>query len=171
MAAPAFPHMAPYDIPLFASFLLSDLGRAVQRWEFDVSVGPGVDPGPYMDPKVRDNVIYLTQVKIDAVGWVGQIPTIYEVKPDLSLTGFGQLIGYRWYYQQHTGIYAGIAGITDFMSAQYKILYDAFQIDVHQVKPATATDVYQATEIVRRMSGGVIKPTRLIWTGLTDLQP
>ncbi len=165
MARPAFPHMAPYDIPLFASFLLSDAARGYDRWEFDVSVGPGVDPGEFVDPALRDQAIYLTQVRIDAVGWAGQIPTIFEVKPSLSLTGFGQLLGYRWYYQQHTGIYAHLVGITDSIPRQYKILYDAHDIEVHVVKPATQVQIFQAVGRVKEMNGGEIRPTRLIWTG------
>lgn len=170
MPSPAFPHMAPYDIPLFATFLLSNLGQQFQRWDYDVSVGPGVEPRPGTDPKMRDNILYLTQAKIDAVGWAGQIPTIFEVKPDLSLTGFGQLIGYRWYYQQHTGIYANLAGITDFMSPQYRLLYDAFQIEVHTVAPATQAKIFEAVEYAKKLAGGNLKPTRLIWTGVVPPQ-
>lgn len=168
MPSPAFPHMAPYDIPLFAAFLNSEAGGIYERWEFDVSVGPGVDPGPFVDPKVRDNAIYLTQVKIDAVGWAGQIPTIFEVKPSLQLSGFGQLLGYRWYYQKHTGIYAHLAGITDFMPKQYKILYEAHEIDVYQVQPAGQGAVYRAVGRVKAMNGGDIRPTRLVWTDLVS---
>lgn len=164
MPPPAFPHMAPDDVPLFASFLLSDTGKQFQRWEFDVSVGPGIDPGPFVDPALRSNAIYLTQVKIDALGWVGQMPTIFEVKPEIQLSGFGQLIAYRWYYQQHTGIYAHIAAITDAMNVQYRVLYDAHQIDVHIVSPATKAVELQAVDIVKKMHGGNIKPTRLVWT-------
>lgn len=166
MPRPPFPHMAPYDIPLFASFILSDAANGYDRWEFDVAVGPGLDPGPFVDPALRENAIYLTQVRLDAVGWAGQIPTIFEVKPELSLTGFGQLLGYRWYFQQHTGIYPSLAGITDYMPYQYKILYDAHDIEVHQVKPAGQAGIFAAVEKVKRMSGGEIKPTRLIWTGI-----
>ena len=170
MPAPAFPHMAPYDTPLFASFLLGDAAKGYQRWEFDVSVGPGVDPGPFVDPKLRDNAIYLTQAKIDAVGWAGQIPTIFEVKPTLALSGFGQLLGYRWYFQQHTGIYANLAAITDSMNRQYRILFDAHDIEVHIVRPATQLQQFRAVEIVKKLFGGAIKPTRLVWTGELDLR-
>ena len=169
MAAPAFPHMAPYDIPLFASFLLSDEGSLYQRWDFDVSVGPGVDPGPFVDAKLRDNAIYLTQVKIDAVGWAGQIPTIFEVKPEMSITGFGQLIAYRWYFAQHTGIHAMLGAITDAMSPQYRILYDAFDIPVYTVSPANQTQIIQAKEKISRLYAGKITPTRLVWTGVRPL--
>jgi hypothetical protein len=124
-----------------------------------------------VDPKVRDNAIYLTQAKIDVVAWAGQIPTIFEVKPSLSLTGFGQLIGYAWYYAQHTGIQAYLAGITDFMSRQYRILYDAFDIPVHIVRPASQAEIFAAIEKVREMNGGEIKPTRLIWTGILPETP
>lgn len=166
MPRPAFPHMAPYDIPLFSSFLLSDAARGYQRWEFDVSVGPGVDPGPYVDPRVRDNAIYLTQAKIDAVGWAGQIPTIFEVKPEMSLTGFGQLLGYRWYLERHTGVQAYLAAITDFMSRQYRVLFDAHDIEVFIVQPASAARQFAAVERVRELNGGEIKPTRLVWTDI-----
>jgi len=171
MARPAFPHMAPYDIPLFASFLLSEEGRLYQRWEFDVSVGPGVDPGPFVDPKVRDNAIYLTQAKIDAVGWVGEIPRIFEVKPAISLSGFGQLLAYRWYFQQHTGTYAHLAAITDGLSAQYRPLFSAFDIDVHIVRPASQAQVFLAVERAKELNGGELRPTRLVWTGETDMLP
>ena len=163
MPAPAFPHMAPYDIPLFCAFMLSPAADGYQRWEFDVSVGPGVDPGPYVDPKVRDNAIYLTQAKIDAVGWAGTIPTIFEVKPELSLAGFGQLLGYRWYLERHLGVQAYLAGITDFMSPQYRVLFEANDIEVFVVRPASAAQQLAAVEKVKRMSGGIIRPTRLVW--------
>jgi hypothetical protein len=155
--------MMPGDIPLFASFLLSDAGRIYDRWEFDVSVGPGVDPGPFTDPALRSAAIYLTQVKIDAIGWAGNMATIFEVKPEISITGFGQLIAYRWYYAEATGIYANLAAITDFMSDQYKILYDAFGIEVHFVREATQAELYAAVQRVKELNGGELKPTRLVW--------
>lgn len=169
MPPPAFPHMAPGDIPLFASFLLSDEGRLYDRWEFDVSVGPGVDPGEFHPPALREQALYLTRVRIDAIGWHGQFPTIFEVKPQLSITGFGQLVAYQWYYQQQTGIQCFAAGITDFISPQYHQLYEAFSFDVHLVSPATTAKVLQAVAEVRRMNGGTIKPTRLIYTGTIPL--
>jgi hypothetical protein len=158
--------MAPGDVPLFASFILSDEANMWQRWDFDVSVGPGIDPGPGFDPEIRSNAIYLTQAKIDVVGWAGNIPTIFEVKPQLSIQGFGQLIAYRWYFQQHTGIYAHLAGITDYMNDMYRILYDAFDIDIYIVPHANPYKISLAVQKVKEMNGGEIKPVRLVWTGV-----
>lgn len=169
MAPPLFPHMAPGDIPLFCAFVLSEEGKVYQRWEFDVSVGPGVDPGQYTPEPMRSNAIYLTQLKIDAIGWAGQIPTIFEVKPNLTLQGFGQILAYASEYQKATGIQPMRAGITDHQNPQYAQIYLDHAIDVHIVAPASLAQQLEAKRRILEMNGGVIKPTRLISTGTIPL--
>lgn len=148
MPRPPFPHMMPHDIPLFASFVLSEEGKRYGQWQFDVHVGPGQDLGEGTDPAIRDMGIMLTQLRIDAIGFSGTIPTIFEVKPDARLTALGQVLSYVWYYEREFNERAYKAVITDSMTDQVRALYEAFGIDIFLVKPALPSEILQAIHIV-----------------------
>jgi hypothetical protein len=86
------------------------------RFDYNVRVGPGDDPGPKFSAAIRADGIALTQLRMDAVGWKGignaQLPalitspsqvydvvpgaqaTIIEVKRRGTSTNIGQLTTY-----------------------------------------------------------------------------
>lgn len=141
MAHPPFPHMFPNDVPLFAAFVLSPEGEGFTRWEFDVRVGVGIDPGPAFDPNLRAGALALTMLRIDAVGWIGATPTIFEVKPDARLSAFGQVLAYCYYFQEERGVTCRRGVITDSVTPNVVKLYRAFDIEIHLVQPATMYEI------------------------------
>lgn len=144
MAAP-WPHMSPGDSPLFAQFILSEQGRRYTAWGFDVHLGPGAgDPAFPDNPTIFNISKYLTQLRVDAIGWIGDSPTIFEVKPQGRLTAIGQLVTYCWEWREKYGLDCRRALITDFANAQTLRNMAAMSIDVYQVLPATPLQISQA---------------------------
>ena len=141
MAKPAFPHMFPNDVPLFAAFVLTEEADVYDRWEFDVKVGVPVDPGPAYDPQLRQMAIKISLLRIDAVGFRGVTPTIFEVKPDARLSALGQVISYCYFYQKQYGIACRRGIITDSMTPQVAEVYAAYDIMIHLVRPASTSEI------------------------------
>ena len=136
--------MMPHDIPLFAKFALTDVGRQFERWEFDRHFGAG---GPYpagLTPRQLEMVREVTRIRADAIGWVGDRPTIIEVKPEATLAAFGQIMAYGWWFGVETGIEAQKAVVTDLVSADIAVLYGAFGITLWLVSPAREIEIEQA---------------------------
>lgn len=90
----SYPHMLALDAELFTLFLLKH-GTEYLRFDYDLPVGSGIDPGPDLPVYLRDDFIHLTRKKIDAVGYTSSGVDIIEVKPRAGLTALGQLIAYR----------------------------------------------------------------------------
>lgn len=151
MASP-FPHMSPGDVPLFASFVLSDEGKSYEAWGFDVHLGAGVPtPGLSANPTVFDIGRYLTQLRLDAIGWRDGQPTIFEVKPEARLSAVGQVIVYCNYYRDQFGYDCTRAVITDYANAQTLDTFARFNIIPYQVLPATLSQINEAVAWVRSL--------------------
>jgi hypothetical protein len=92
-------HEIEYD-PLPASWLTwrkTQLGAQPQPgdvFDYNVRIGTGRDPGPAFDQSVRNMAIMSTQFRLDAVGFQGDTPVIFEVKRDGGPPQVGQLISY-----------------------------------------------------------------------------
>ncbi len=144
MVAP-WPHMSPGDAPLFASFVLSDQGRLYTAWGFDLHLGPGQGtPDLVLNPTAFDIGRFLTQLRVDAVGWIGDSPTIIEVKPEARLTALGQLLAYCYEWRERFGQDCNRAVVTDFANDQTLRIFNAFNITTYQVLPATPAQIAQA---------------------------
>ena len=74
------------------------------RFDFNVRIGPGYDPGPNYDDAIRKMAIANSQRRMDAVAYKGNAVTIIEVKVRGSFAGVGQLIGYETHWMKdHPG--------------------------------------------------------------------
>jgi len=63
--------------------------------DYDFRVGKGVNiEGETGEPWPRMAKM-LSQKRIDVIGWVGDSPTIIEVKKRVGLSALGQVLGYR----------------------------------------------------------------------------
>ena len=74
------------------------------RFDYNYRIGDGSDPGPAFADNIRAMAIQLTQLRLDAVGWQGTIPTIFEVKRRAGPQNIGQLLTYDavWRQKQYT---------------------------------------------------------------------
>lgn len=72
------------------------------RFDYNVRLGYGNDPGESFPQATRNMAVQLTQLRIDAVGWHGTQPTIFEIKRRAYPPAVGQLISYdaMWRSQQ-----------------------------------------------------------------------
>lgn len=151
MPKPPFPHMMPRDVPLFASFALTEQGARFRRWVFDLHVGEGCTPPVGFDPRLMGMAKAITQLRIDAVGWDDWGPTIFECKPMAGLSAFGQCLGYRWFFRREYGSEAKMAIITDETRCDIVTLCDAYDISLHVVSPASP---YQILQVCKTLDAG-----------------
>lgn len=68
------------------------------RFDYNVRVGPGQDPGDAHPDYIRRMAVMNTQRRIDAIGYKGNQATLIEVKATASLTAVGQLLGYKLFW-------------------------------------------------------------------------
>ena len=68
------------------------------RFDYNVRVGPGFDPGEGVDPAIRKQAIYSSKKRIDALAWRGSQALIVEVKDRAGLSAVGQILGYKVYW-------------------------------------------------------------------------
>jgi hypothetical protein len=144
--------MTPGDVPLFASFVLTPEGQTYEAWAFDVHIGSGVQtPGLSSNPTLFDIGAYLTQLRIDAVGWRNDQPTIFEVKPLARLSAVGQLVTYCDYYAQQFGYDCTKIALTDYANPFTIEIMSRRDISVIQVPFASTDQIAQAVTWVRSL--------------------
>jgi hypothetical protein len=88
-----YPAMLPAEIAVWRAWLRLNAGN-YDRFEYNVRVGPGFDPGPNVAPADRQMSLDITRKRIDALAWAGNQPTVIEVKDRAGLSAIGQLMGY-----------------------------------------------------------------------------
>ncbi|SRR5712692_3941272 len=99
------PALVPGEIVIFYRWLELH-PTEYDRFDFDMRIGQGEDPGPTFDQKLRDMWLHNTRLRLDAVGYVGAAPTILEVKDDAGPAAVGQLLTYGkiWTVEQRSAI-------------------------------------------------------------------
>lgn len=90
----SFPGMLPREILIFKNWLKLHEGE-YDRFDYNVRIGAGVDPGPTWPDSVRKQAIANSQLRIDSVAWKGTTPTIIEVKDRAGASAIGQLVTYE----------------------------------------------------------------------------
>jgi|SRR5271156_6533847 len=88
-----FPGMLPAEVVVFKAWLVLHEAE-YERFDYNVRIGAGVDPGPSVPQYWRDLALASTQLRMDAVGWNGAQPTIIEVKRRATPANIGQLLTY-----------------------------------------------------------------------------
>jgi hypothetical protein len=86
--------MAPREVIIFQQWQ-NEHGNDYDRFDYNVRVGNGTDPGPKYSQADRDMYILNTQKRIDAVGWKGAQPTIIEVKDRATASSMSQILTYK----------------------------------------------------------------------------
>ena len=143
-------HMFPRDLPVWATYYLSDEGQSYTGWEFDVLVGNPYDPGSFYPPQARRQAIYLNALKIDAVAWFENTPRIIEFKPDAGSGALGQVLVYQEWYRIIFGVRPLGMIVCESMSGQVESICNLLNVQVIQLEPALERDVERATWDVER---------------------
>lgn len=88
-----FPGLLPREILVLKAWLhLHE--QEYERFDFNVRLGAGNDPGPQWPENIRQMAIKNTQKRVDAVGFAGSGVTLIEVKDRAGFSAIGQLVGY-----------------------------------------------------------------------------
>lgn len=85
--------MQPREILIWRNWLKSNVLR-FDRYEYNVRLGTGTDPGPSYEASSRRQWIVNTQRRADVVASAGGRVTIIEVEENPGIFAFGQLQGY-----------------------------------------------------------------------------
>src|SRR5260370_21367703 len=88
-----FPGMQLREILIWKNWLYGNAAR-FDRYEYNVRLGDGVDPGPSYPDSSRRMWIANSMKRVDVVAVKGDRVTIIEVEENPGLTAFGQLAGY-----------------------------------------------------------------------------
>lgn len=92
-------HLGPKENTLWTQFL-ERYATQWDRFDYDVHVGEG-RPVTGMEPDyIQAMWQALTPHRIDAVGYLGRQPTIFEVTPKASRTTIGACALYQWLYMR-----------------------------------------------------------------------
>lgn len=89
-----YPHMTGDDIAIWGRFVDKFPDR-FETVDYDFRVGEGIAAYSTEDENYARMATMLSQKRIDAIGWVGDSPTIIEVKKRVGLSTLGQVLGYR----------------------------------------------------------------------------
>lgn len=143
-------HMFPRDLPVWATYYLSEEGQQFTGWEFDVIVGNPYDPGSFYPPAQRRQAIYLNALKIDAVAWFLNTPRIIEFKPDAGSGAIGQVLVYQEWYSRIFGVRPLGMIVCESMAEQVESIANYLEIQVIQLPPAPIQDIDRATWDVER---------------------
>lgn len=90
-----FPHLMPAEAIIWTRFMAQH-GHEWDRWDYDVRVGEGRPVDPSWPREIQDMARHLTRKRIDAIGWRGNSPTIFEVTPRAGRATLGAI----WMYAE-----------------------------------------------------------------------
>jgi len=89
-----YPHMTDEETRIWESFMILYPER-FESVDYDFRVGNGSPVPDEFQENWKRMVTMLSQKRIDVIGWVGDSPTIVEVKRRVGLSTLGQILGYR----------------------------------------------------------------------------
>jgi len=130
-----YPHMMPADIELWELFL-EQFPDEFDSFIYDLHVGEGIKPPENIPEGTKRQIQYLTQKRIDAVGYKDKQPTIIEVKPDAGPSALGQLFTYGtlWLKKFPPPPYPKLAVVSDFIDNDMKFVFNAYRVKMYIVK-------------------------------------
>jgi hypothetical protein len=89
-----FPGMLPREIIIWRNWCKLHEAE-YDRFDYNTRIGSGHDPGPSWPDEIRRMAVANTQLRIDAVAWKGDTPTLLEVKDRAGASAVGQILTYE----------------------------------------------------------------------------
>jgi hypothetical protein len=129
-----FPAMIPREREVWRAWLKQHQS-AYDRFDYNVRVGPWIDPGPAHMAEMRQMAKLVTQKRIDAVGYQGSVVTLFEVKVRAGLSSIGQLLGYEHFWQQDNPLAEAprLALVVSLLAVGLQPICDKNRITVYQM--------------------------------------
>lgn len=93
-----YPGLLPREIIVLRAWLRLHENE-YDRFDYNVRIGTGFDPGPTVSDSIRQMAIVNSQKRIDAVAYKGNTVTLIEVKDRAGFSAVGQLVGYLHMWQ------------------------------------------------------------------------
>lgn len=126
-----FPRLTTDEAILWRQFIILH-GKEFDRFDYDLPVGKGVDPGESVSEYLRKDYIDLTRKRIDAVGYKNNTATLFEVKPRAATTALGQLLTYaNLFVQTYPGVpIVGSAVVTSLINDDERQVYESMKIKI-----------------------------------------
>lgn len=95
-----FPGLLPREVLVLKAWLRLHEAE-FDRFDYNVRLGEGHDPGPQFPQEIRRQAILNTQKRVDAVAYKSDQPTLIEVKDRAGFSAIGQIVGYDalWRHQ------------------------------------------------------------------------
>jgi len=137
MSPQPFPHLLPAESILWAVWL-RDHAADYDRFVYDVRVGGGRPVDITLPPEIQEMARTLTKKRIDAVGYQGTTPTIFEVSPRAGLKVYGGIQLYGVLYRD-TFTYTGplnLAVVVEHIDPDIDRQLRAIGVTVYVVSPA-----------------------------------
>jgi len=94
----SYPGLLPREILVLKSWLRLHEAE-YDRFDYNIRIGTGFDPGPTVSDSMRQMAIANSQKRIDAAAFKGNEVTLIEVKDRVGFSAIGQLIGYMHMWQ------------------------------------------------------------------------
>ena len=96
---PKYPHLRPEDILIWEKFI-DNFPGFYESVDYDVHVGQGRDYPEVEEPKIYDDMKWLSLKRIDVVGYRKDRVDIIEVKPRAGASAVGQVEVYTDLYKE-----------------------------------------------------------------------
>lgn len=131
-----YPAMGVREILIWKAWLTAHEAE-YERYDYNIRVGTGIDPGPGYADNIRRDAVLITQKRIDAVGWVGNVPTLFEIKERPGFSAIGQILSYAAHWPLSFPGTAppktAIVGVT--FDADILVPMDVHRIQAFKVEP------------------------------------
>jgi hypothetical protein len=127
-----YPGMQVDEVLVWKAFLAA-YGSQYDRFDYNTRLGAGSDPGPAVMEPYRSMSIKLSQFRIDAVGWQGGAPTIFEVERYAQPRNVGQVLTYRnaWQAQAASSVDPALAIVAASYNPNIQPTLDEHQITLY----------------------------------------
>lgn len=122
----SYPGLLPREIVVLRAWLRAHEAE-YDRFDYNVRIGDGFDPGPTQSASIRQMTIQNTQKRIDAVAYKGSDVTLIEVKDRAGFSAIGQLVGYRHLWQ---------AAHPELPAPKLLLIANRFQLHVEEIAAA-----------------------------------
>jgi len=129
-----YPGMAPREVLIWREWLRLHQ-QDYSRWDYNVLVGTGVDPGPSYPQVYREQYIRNTQKRMDAIAYQGAQPSIFEIKDRATASSMSQLLTYGalWHVTFPGTLAPRLVLVTNRVTADMPMVLDKLGIRLDQV--------------------------------------